>query len=95
MRFHFLAMRRVGMYEKSPSFCAYYEKFVGHFVSVYERSAVQFTRESARWSANPANVERYEAGGRMMTDVIDVPLRTALHDLPNEERDGASVWPYL
>ena len=30
-----------------------------------------------------------------MTDVIDVPLQQALRDLPVEERDGASRWPYL
>lgn len=94
-RLHFLAMRTTGMYQTSPSFCAYYEKFLGHFVSVYERSAVQFTRESARWSEDPANVARYVAAGRRMTDVIDVPLQQALRDLPAEERDGASRWPYL
>ena len=29
----------------------YYVRFIAHFVSVYERTAPQFARESARWSA--------------------------------------------
>lgn len=95
MRLHFLAMRTVGLYEVSPSFCAYYEKFVGHFVSVYERTAVQFTRESARWSEDPTKVERYIANGRVMDDVINVPLREALRNVPADERDGATAWPYI
>ena len=41
----------------------------GHFVSVYERTAPPFARESARWSADPANVQAYLDAGRRMHDV--------------------------
>ena len=43
-------------------------RFIGHFIRVYERSAPPFTRESLRWSADPANVARYLDAGAM-TDV--------------------------
>jgi hypothetical protein len=46
MRLHFWAMRSVGIFERSPSFAAYYVKFIAHFVSVYERTAPPFARES-------------------------------------------------
>ena len=34
----------------------YYVRFIGHFVSVYERNAPPFARESARWSQTQANL---------------------------------------
>ena len=32
----------------------------GHFISIYSSKSPPFTRESARWSADPANIERYQ-----------------------------------
>eukprot|EP00658_Telonema_sp_P-2_P085871 TRINITY_DN9889_c0_g1_i1.p1 TRINITY_DN9889_c0_g1~~TRINITY_DN9889_c0_g1_i1.p1 ORF type:complete len:272 (-),score=39.10 TRINITY_DN9889_c0_g1_i1:467-1282(-) len=93
MRLHFWAMREAGVYEASPGFAEYYIKFIGHFVSVYERTATCFARESARWSADPANIEAYERAGRRMKDVIGVPLRLALRDLDQSE-EGEDNWPY-
>jgi hypothetical protein len=92
MRLHFWAMREVGLFEDCPQFCEYYIKFLGHFVSVYEQSATVFARESARWSADPLNVERYLANGNQMEGVIGVKLQQALKTLPAEERSGE--WPY-
>ena len=44
-RLHFLAMRTTGMYQTSPSFCAYYEKFLGKAAarSLCCASAVRFS----------------------------------------------------
>ena len=95
---HFWALRESPVWDASPSFCEYYTKFIGHFVSVYERSATRFARESLRWSADPRNFETYRAGGNVMGDaerVVGVPLRAAMAQLPPAEQDGASDWPYV
>lgn len=94
MRLHFWAMRETGVVEKSPSFADYYVRFIGHFVSVYERSATQFARESFRWSADPNNIEKYIQGGRKMNDVLDIPFWNAARVLPEEELKD-DEWPYL
>ena len=100
MRLHFWAARSVGMFETSPQFMNYYVRFIAHFVSVYERSAPSFARESARWSENEANIERYIEQGRQMLDVIGLTPEEANDQLPEEEREytGSSssrlVWPY-
>ncbi len=93
MRLHFWAMRQSGIVEKSPSFTDYYVRFIGHFVSVYERSATKFARESFRWSADPNNTEKYIKDGRKMKDVLDVSFWNAARDLPTEELDD-DEWPY-
>lgn len=63
MRLHFWAMREEGLHEHAP-FMDYYVRFIAHFVSVYERTAPPFARESMRWSADPANLQRYVTQGR-------------------------------
>ena len=51
------------------------------------------THQSARWSADPANIQTYLDNGRRMDDVRDVPLREAARDVPAAEaRDR--TWPY-
>lgn len=101
MRLHFWAAREEGLFEY-PAFADYYVRFIGHFVSVYERNAPPFTRESARWSADPKNIEAYFAAGRKMVDVMQLkgqPQR-ALQTLPPSERlytgskAAAPSWPY-
>lgn len=94
MRLHFWAMREAGIIEASPSFAEYYVKFIAHFVSVYERNAPPFARDSMRWSANPANIERYVAGGNSMPDVVGLSFRDAAAQLPRDERDSRGNWPY-
>lgn len=91
MRLHFAAMRETGCFDH-PVFEDYYVKFIGHFVSVYERFAPAFARDSARWSLDPKNMERYLASGRHMPDVTGRDLDAALQDLPEDERSGR--WPY-
>lgn len=91
MRLHFWAARQVGLFEHEE-FMDYYTKFIAHFVRVYSSNSPSFTRESARWSADPANVQRYLDSGNNMADVIGVALETALQVLPSDERSG--VWPY-
>ena len=99
MRLHFLAAREVGLFDKHPAFMDYYVRFIGHFVSVYERLAPPFARESARWSESPANVEAYLAT-KQMPDVVGVSPREALSQLPAAERAytgssaGRLLWPY-
>eukprot|EP00966_Prymnesium_polylepis_P172132 3980183-Prymnesium_polylepis.1 len=62
MRLHFWAAREAGLFEgEKAAFGDYYVRFIAHFVSVYERSAPPFTRESMRWSADPANIARYQS----------------------------------
>merc|ERR1712008_447150 len=94
MRLHFYAMRKTGMMEKSPSFADYYVRFIGHFISVYEGSAPMFARDSLRWSANPANVEKYFRDGRVMRDVLGREYSDATSDLPEDELHD-DEWPYF
>jgi len=97
MRLHFYALRDVGLLE--TPFGRYYTRFIGHFVSVYERSAPQFTRESARWSSHPTNIQDYLAS-KDMPDIMQVTLVEALRQLPINERTytGSNahikLWPY-
>jgi hypothetical protein len=93
MRLHFLGMRNSGLMEKSPSFCDYYVRFIGHFVGVYEKSAPTFAKDSFRWSENPKNVETYIKNGRVMKDVLGVDYWHARDSLPEEEL-ADDEWPY-
>ena len=99
MRLHFWALRETGAMETPPRFVDYYCRLIAHFVSVYERKAPPFARDSMRWSACPANIVQYLAGGRVMPDV-HVPWETALQSLPATERvyrgssDPDKTWPY-
>ncbi|KAH8071930.1 hypothetical protein JL721_3833 [Aureococcus anophagefferens] len=72
----------------------HYVRLIGHFVSVYERTAPPFARESARWSADPAQVADYVATKRMK-GVVDAPLRDALARLRRgATAAGRRLWPY-
>jgi len=99
MRLHFWAAREAGLFE-NELFIDYYMRFIGHFISVYSSKSPPFTRESARWSANPENIRRYVSSGNNMVDVIGVPVETALATLPANERvyTGSKhhqlSWPY-
>lgn len=96
MRLHFWALRESGVWDASPGFAEYYMKFIGHFVSIYERTAVEFVRESARWSADLANCQAYIDNGNVMVDeIIGMPHEEALSLLPREEREALDGWPYL
>jgi truncated hemoglobin YjbI len=101
MRLHFWAAREAGLFdEKNAAFMDYYIRFIGHFISVYSSKAPPFARESARWSADPKNIEQYLASGNRMTDVIDKPVEQALATLPQGERSYTGsrasdrLWPY-
>jgi len=101
MRLHFWAVREVGMFETCPLFVDYYIRFIAHFVSVYETTAPPFARESARWSADKANVDAYLANNCTMDDVIGISYSDAIAELPEEEREytGSNarhrIWPYV
>ncbi|CAK9106482.1 unnamed protein product [Durusdinium trenchii] len=77
---------RRGMYEEHPEFMDYYQRFIGHFISIYSSKSPPFTRESARWSADPANIERYQKAGNRMLDVLGKDVDQELQRLPEEER---------
>lgn len=101
MRLHFWAARESGLFEpQHAAFMDYYMRFIGHFISIYSSKSPPFTRESARWSANPRNIAEYLASGNHMSDVIDKPVDEALAKLPADERmyTGSShpkpSWPY-
>mmetsp|Transcript_172987 Transcript_172987/g.554649 ORF Transcript_172987/g.554649 Transcript_172987/m.554649 type:complete len:197 (+) Transcript_172987:502-1092(+) len=99
MRLHFWAARETGMF-RHQAFMDYYVRFIGHFISIYSGKSPPFTRESARWSEDPKNIEQYLAAGNVMSDLIDKPLDQALAELPHEERlyTGSRhpnlSWPY-
>lgn len=101
MRLHFWAAREAGLFEpQHAAFMDYYIRFIGHFVSVYSSKSPPFTRESARWSADPKNIEQYLKSGNCMSDVIDKPIEKALAELPADEREYTGSrhhnpsWPY-
>jgi len=99
MRLHFWAAREIGVFEH-PEFMDYYVRFIGHFVSIYSSKSPAFVRDSARWSADPQNVQRYLDSGRLMSDVIGKPYELAIEELPEDERlyTGSGhprpSWPY-
>jgi len=99
MRLHFWAARDVGLFEH-PEFMDYYIRLIGHFVSIYSSKSPMFTRDSARWSADPANIQRYLNAGRMMHDVIGKTLEVAVRELPEDEQGHTGSghsdpsWPY-
>eukprot|EP01065_Artemidia_motanka_P029493 TRINITY_DN355_c0_g1_i3.p1 TRINITY_DN355_c0_g1~~TRINITY_DN355_c0_g1_i3.p1 ORF type:complete len:249 (+),score=51.89 TRINITY_DN355_c0_g1_i3:61-807(+) len=93
MRLMFWSARDLGLLDH-PQFGEWFVRFIGHFVRVYERSAPAFARESARWSADPANVQRYRDAGRRMTDVIGKRYSRAIAELPAEEQAEVGAWPY-
>jgi truncated hemoglobin YjbI len=101
MRLPFWAARECGLFEpQNAAFMDYYVRFIGHFISIYSSKSPPFTRESARWSADLNNIEKYVASGNCMTDVVDKPLDEALAELPAEERvytgsrHHSPSWPY-
>ena len=100
MRLHFWSLREAGYFDTHPEFTDYYIKFIAHFVSVYEKTAPPFARESARWSALQSNVDDYYSSERRMSGIHNLTLREALKQLPIEERiySGSSThdlkWPY-
>ncbi|KAG1655425.1 hypothetical protein FOA52_009096 [Chlamydomonas sp. UWO 241] len=69
MRLHFLACREAGLADHAEFF-DFYVDVIQHFVGVYERSASPYAQESAAWSADPANVQRYRDDGCKMVDVL-------------------------
>lgn len=99
MRLHFWAAREAGAFE-DPAFEDYYVRLIGHFVSVYEKTAPPFARESARWSMDPENIQRYMDADKQMHGVHGISLSDALAQLPAEERTYTGskgrplLWPY-
>eukprot|EP00937_MAST-01D_sp_MAST-1D-sp2_P001341 g1341.t1 len=93
MRLMFWTAREEGLFAASPRFAEWYVRFIGHFVRIYESTAPQFARESARWSENPQNIADYEAAGNVMAGVAGLSHGAALRQLPAAERDDFD-WPY-
>lgn len=98
MRLHFWAAREVGLFD--TAFGEYYVKFIAHFVSVYERTAPMFARDSARWSLDAANIQKYKDDGLRMSGIVGLRLEEALQQIPEDERryTGSNarvlLWPY-
>lgn len=98
MRLMFWSCREQGLFDDSV-FESWFVRFIAHFVRVYERMGPYFARESARWSLNPQNIERYIAdGNRMPDDVLGatgsgVPVQLAIKQVPAMEINE-SLWPY-
>ena len=92
MRLMFWSAREVGLLE-NDRFADWYIRFIGHFVRVYERMAPAFARESARWSADPQNIQDYESGGFQMTDILETSSAAAFDSIPESEANDP-YWPY-
>lgn len=92
LRLMFWSARDVGLLD-NQKFGDWYQRFLGHFVRIYESKAVQFVRESARWSESAANISAYTESGNQMPDV-HVSYAQALTVLPNDEKPESSDWPY-
>jgi len=93
MRLHFWAARENGLFDDKPQLMDWYVRFIAHFVKVYERSAPQFARDAARWSADERNLDEYVSNGRSMADIKGLSHRQALAKLPESEREDFD-WPY-
>lgn len=93
MRLHFWAMRE-SIGDTSPAFTDYYIRFIGHFVSVYERSAPPFARDSYRWSGKKSNIQDYLDKGCLMDDVLGLSTGQALGQIPEDEAND-TAWPYV
>lgn len=91
MRLHFWAAREAGLFEHK-TFADYYVRFIGHFVSVYERTAPAFARDAARWSESEDNLKRYVEQGNTVREIMGVSLAEAAQQIPKSER--TSHWPY-
>ncbi len=102
----FWSARDVGLFTVSPTFEDWYVRFIAHFMNVYDYEAVQFARESLRWSSDVRNIETYlSSSPRCMDEItvmgmgpdhIGIPLKVAQEQLPPYERDNASgnSFPY-
>jgi len=93
MRLHFWAAREAGLFD-NEAWMDYYVRFIGHFIDIYSNVSVPFTRESARWSANPSNTEEYVAAGNTMIDVLGQSQEEAFAMLPSDERPYDRTYPY-
>jgi len=90
----FWSMRELGLFKHS-AFAEWYQRFIGHFVRIYESAAPNFVRESARWSEDSSRIAEYHSGGNRMTDIIGMPIHEAQGQLRQEElATGNSAWPY-
>ena len=69
MRLIFWSARECGL-NQHEAFFAWFVSFIGRFIGIYERSAPPYAKESAKWSKNPRNVERYKRDGYVMEDVL-------------------------
>lgn len=98
MRLMFWSARETHLFD-NPSFESWYTRFIADYIPIYERTAVFFVRESARWSLDPKNIETYfERGNKMEQEVLGqdgrgVSLREAVKVLPRSEANDQN-WPY-
>lgn len=98
MRLMFWACREEGLFA-DPVFESWFTRFMAHFVRVYESMGPYFARDSARWSANPENLQAYAENGYQMPasvlgpDGCGVPVQEAIRQVPAKEIND-SIWPY-
>jgi len=101
MRLFFWAVRDSGFDERTDVF-RYLQRFICHFIAIYETTARPFTLLESRWSADARNTDAYISGrngaahggsARFMDDVVDVPFRVAIERVPPHER-SLDAWLY-
>jgi truncated hemoglobin YjbI len=101
LRLMFWSARDVGLMEHA-FFANWYQRFLGHFVRIYESTAVEFVKESARWSESPERIAAYVAAGNRMSDIHNISYKAALKQLKPGDRlanfrnddPRTRGWPY-
>jgi len=69
MRLMFWAAREEGLADHER-FWNWYVTFIGRFIRVYAFGAGKYGKESAAWSADATNIEKYRNAGFVMEDIL-------------------------
>jgi len=95
MRLFFWAVRDAGYDETTPLF-RYLQKFIAHFIAIYEGTARPFAVVESKWSSVASNLAAYSEAGNFMRDVVDVPFSTAVKitGLPTDAMERVDRWLY-
>lgn len=71
MRLMFWSAREEGLLTgQNKVFGIWFVKFIGHFIQIYERTAIRYAQESADWSNNSEAIEEYLNNGHVMSDIL-------------------------
>ena len=69
MRLMFWSARECGL-DRHEAFFNWYITFISHFIGIYKSTAPPYATESAEWSRDDGNIERYKESGYFMEDIM-------------------------